>query len=131
MTTRYYGPRDKSRLHWIPIYDINYDVVVCRSIPRAIRQKRRSERLGGAGWRHEWTQGLCVSNGPEICCFLKRDQLSHELIGHELAHVVQAIGKLNNLKMGRNADREAIALLAGYVAKLTYQDLKDWKEKIK
>jgi len=130
MRTHYYGNKDQSKFHVIPIFDFILEVVVCHDIKRAHDTHKRLKRLGGQKLEEEYG-GLCCYCGRQMVLFFQRDQMTHNLIAHEIRHAVDAILHFNNVNFEGDGMRETPALLSGYITYLVHQDLKNWKIKLR
>lgn len=130
MRAIYYGPRDRSKKHEIPIYDVHFELVLCADVARAHNQAARLKKLGNDPWTAN-SVGLVSYEGSNCVMLLKRDALSHRLIAHECRHAADFIMTLNQVKFGPKSCHETAALIQEYIAGIVYDTLKAWKAKIK
>jgi hypothetical protein len=117
--------KDRHQRHYIPVFDVYVEIVVCSSVSRAHNTLTRQKRLTGV-WTDDEVWGLCCNSGENIAIFLHRNHLSHDLIAHEVMHAVHAILETTSIAFGPNCDDEVSALLCGYVTKLVYKNLQQW-----
>lgn len=129
MKSHYYGPRERSRLHLIPIYECLLEVVASGSLVKSRNTPRRIKMLGGRYDDADECQGFLSHNGWKMGLFLDRNKINHNLIAHEVFHATHRIMEHCSVVIGKK-HHEAPALLNGYLAELVYQDLKRWKIKV-
>lgn len=120
--------KDRYKKHWIDIYEHSFELVVTNDIPAARNNKRRLEVLDP----HEFNdvQGLSSIKARSLWIFLRRDSITHDLIAHEVAHIVHFLFA----NVGQKIDpfnNEEFAYLSGHLAKLIYNDLKSWNIRVK
>ena len=116
------------RRHYIDIYEHWFELVVCDEINPSRNSKRRTKILEPYEVRN--AQGLSTLKDRNLFLFLRSDSIEHNLIAHEVTHIVhflfanigQKIDPMNN---------EELAYLAGYLTNLIYKDLKRWKFRVK
>ncbi len=114
--------------YYIDIYEHNFELVVCDEIGPSRNSKKRKKILDHYDVRN--AQGLSTLKDRNLFIFLRSDSIEHNLIAHEVAHVVhylfanigQKIDPMNN---------EEFAYMAGYLTNLIYKQLKKWKIRVK
>lgn len=125
--------KERSEIHWIPIYNISFEVVLTDNVYQSRNQKKRVRRLGG---KHRDNAAGLVSFladkvSIDMSLFLARYYLTHRLISHEIRHAVDDILSLRDVNPDVKVACETTALLTGHVAELVYRDLKAWRAKIR
>lgn len=120
--------REKYRRHYIDIYEHYFELVVCDEISPSRNSGRRLEVL--EPYEVKSAQGLSTLKDRNIFIFLRRDSIEHNLIAHEVAHIVHFLFA----NIGQKIDpfnNEEFAYLAGYLTNLIYKDLKRWNMRVK
>lgn len=120
--------KERFSRHYIDIYEHWFELVVCDDISAARNSKRRTKILDPYEVRN--AQGLSTLKDRSLFIFLRNDSIEHNLIAHEITHIIhylfanvgQKIDPMNN---------EELAYLAGYLTNLVYSDLKKWKIRVK
>ncbi len=128
MTTRYYGPKDRSKLHKVGVYGVTFEVVVAHDLLRAQDNKARVKRLGKRE-DDEHVSGLCIRNGKHFAVMFDRGDLNHDVIAHEVFHATGHIMHRCNAEFDP-LNSEPYSFLAGYLTSLVYGDIKRWEIKI-
>ncbi|MCK9463220.1 MAG: hypothetical protein M0R80_26665 [Proteobacteria bacterium] len=107
----------------IPMYNATVHIVVANDIVKA--RKKYAKLLEPCKIEHY--SALFSSNGNLFALFFSPKRLTHELIGHEICHLVMGILDWNNIKTMTTRDDEHTAILTGHVAKKVYKLLKGYK----
>jgi len=129
MTTRYYGPKDRLKRHSIDIFDATFIVSLCHDINKMQKDKRITS-LMGQGTEYPNAAGLCCYQRRNIAILLDRKSLDHNLIAHEVMHATHRLLEYCGMEL-TDSSGETYACLNGLMAKLVYEDLKQWGAKIK
>jgi hypothetical protein len=124
LKTIYYGPRDRSKRHFIPIYEVWVEVVVTHDVAVAQKYPQRVKRLGE--FNTDKACGQVLHNGCEFCLMVDRKCMSRNLIAHEVFHLTTRILERAGVLIDPD-NHEAAAYLCGYLTDLVYLDLRKWK----
>lgn len=123
-------PNDRHRTHHIPVWDIYLEIVATHSISMSLNRPSRLQRLRQEKDSvDEGTIGLLAYNGAQQSLFLSIDDLTHDLIAHEVFHATHRIMEHRGVNIAPK-HHEAPAMLNGFIAALVYGDLKKWGVKI-
>lgn len=126
--------REKSYKCFIPIYEVDFEIVVCDDIPKSRNTKARLKYLNGEF--EGACRGLCSHHFTNrgrlyMTLFFQSSAINHNLIAHEVRHAVDDILH----RRGVNADPahcfETTACLSGHISELVYSSLRKWKIRIK
>lgn len=118
--------KEKSKIHLIPIYDAELEVVVTSSMEGSQKNKNRLARLGNddnivGGRGLMW----CSATETRMAILMRSNSVTHETIAHEVFHATHRLMHFTNTKFSIVHD-EPFAYLCGYIADLIYQDLNEW-----
>lgn len=118
-------------MHYIPVWDAFVEVVATLNIQKSLNKDKRLKRLDvERDCVDEGTIGLLVYNRAHLSLFLCIDDMSHDLIAHEVFHCTHRIMEHRSVDIAPK-HHEAPAMLNGHISQLVYNDLKKWKIKIK
>jgi hypothetical protein len=114
-----------TKLHHVPIYDLRLLVGVYHK-PEAINARLRP--MFG-----EIDVGVniasCLWRNANFGLVFQRDELCHEVIGHEVFHATHRMLRYIGAKFKRGSN-EPHAYLCGYLTQLVYSDMSAWGETV-
>jgi hypothetical protein len=95
----------------------------------AQKNKERSKRLGG-GAVNDYAGLTWYGSGKDMAVLFNIEDLSHNLIAHEIFHATHRIFDFISHKFHIKGT-EPFAYLNGHITDLVYKDIKKWKIEIK
>lgn len=120
--------KEKSVRGKIPIYGMTLEIVVTDDIIKSQLKKKRFNRLGKQ--KPMASAGISIYCDWNFCLILDRRYIDHNLIAHECFHVTHRIADYCGVKFAINYHEE-FAYLNGFINSLVYQQLREWKIKVK
>jgi len=123
--------REKSQIHSAEVLGVNFEVVVTNNITESYNQPARlkqmdNEKLGEVNYA-----GLTCARHRYVLILFDRSCICHDLIAHEARHATDFMLEMVSWKYGKKADKEVCAVVAGYVARTIYRDIKKFRVNIK
>lgn len=120
--------KERSTLGKVPIYNLSLELVVTDDIKKSQKKEPRFTRLGKQ--KPLSCAGICVYCQWNFCIIFDTRYLDHNLIAHEIFHVTHRMldycGKDFKVK-----NHEEFAYLHGFLSNFVYNQLKQWKIRIK
>lgn len=117
--------KEHRRWHKIPLYGVNYEVVLTDDLQRSHNRRKFLRRYDVPCN----TAGLCSYTFPIFVVFLTRAHTTHNTIAHEVFHAACRMMEEAGVVLTPD-NHEPHAHLVGHLAGLTYNALKDWKYRI-
>ena len=119
-------PKELATFIPIPVYSLWMELVVTTSSSYSQKKRKKRYDLSDTGD----APGCLVYDGQNFGIILVRNQISYDLIAHEVFHAVHRMMEFIGHGLHKDYD-EPHAYLCGYLTMMIHRQLKEWKVKVK